>query len=203
MRRLLLRQSLFLPLVALLLPILIGLGVPGYSSLTQHISELQRLDHPVAGLMRIAPVVCGVSILLFGVAAWLTEPPRHVFTALTSAAVATNFITAGIWVSGSPMHGLYGIGLLLPLAPACFAAESGLGLRVQRISLAVAFACAVYLWLNLSGLDPVRGMTQRAVILLSMGWYAFASFQLLKAMRPDRGPTADSAGNPASITAAR
>lgn len=203
MRRLLLRQSLFLPLAALLLPILIGFGVPGYSSLTQHVSELQLLDHPVAGLMRIAPVVCGVSILLFGIAAWLTQPLRCVFTALASAAVATNFVTAGIWVSGSPMHGLYGIGLLLPLAPACFAAESGLGLRVQRISLAVAFACAVYLWLNLSGLDPVRGLTQRLLIVLIMGWYAYASFELLKAMRPDRRLAGNSATNAAPITSAR
>jgi hypothetical protein len=44
----LLRQSLWLPLAALLLPILIGFTAPSYSSLTQHVSELRRLDHPVA-----------------------------------------------------------------------------------------------------------------------------------------------------------
>lgn len=181
MNRFLLRQSLFLPLAALLLPMLLAPGAPQYSSLTQHVSELQLLDHPVAGLMRVAPIVCGVSILLFGVGAWLSEPSRYPYTALTSAAVAANFISAGIFVSGSPLHGLYGIGFFIPLVPACFAAESGLGPRVLRISLAVAVLSMAYLWLNLSGVDPVRGLSQRLAIVLIMGWYAYASYQLLQA----------------------
>lgn len=182
MNRFLLRQSLFLPLAALLLPMLLAPGAPQYSSLTQHVSELQLLDHPVAGLMRVAPIVCGVSILLFGVGAWLSEPSRYPYTALTSAAVAANFISAGIFVSGSPLHGLYGIGFFIPLVPACFAAESGLGPRVLRISLAVAVLSMAYLWLNLSGVDPVRGLSQRLAIVLIMGWYAYASHQMLQAM---------------------
>lgn len=162
---------------------LLALDAPHYSSLTQHVSELQLLDHPVAGLMRFAPIVCGVSILLFGVGAWLTEPSRFVFTALTSAAVAANFISAGMFVSGSPLHGLYGIGFFIPLVPACFAAESGLRQRVLRVSLAVAVLSMAYLWLNLSGADPVRGLTQRLAIVVILGWYSFASFQLLQATR--------------------
>lgn len=181
MNRFLLRQSLFLPLAALLLPMLLVLGVPHYSSLTQHVSEIQLLDHPIAGLMRVAPIVCGVSILLFGVGAWRTDPSRFPFTALTAAAVAANFISAGIFVSGSPWHGLFGVGFFIPLVPACFAAESGLGRSVQRVSLAVAVVSMAYLWLNLSGTDPVRGLTQRLAIVVIMGWYAFASHQLLKA----------------------
>ena len=186
MHRILLRQSLFLPLAALLLPMLLVLGVPHYSSLTQHVSEIQRLDHPIADLMRIAPIVCGMSILGFGIGAWFSDPSRLPFTALTSVAVAANFISAGIFVSGSPMHGLYGIGFFIPLVPACFAAESGLGLRVLRVSLAVAVVSMAHLWLNLSGADPVRGLTQRAAIVLIMGWYAFASHHLLRAMDPAR-----------------
>ncbi len=181
MRQFLLRQSLFLPLAALLLPILIGFGAPGYSSLTQHVSELQLLDHPVADLMRIAPVVCGVSILLFGLGAWLIEPSRFAFTALTSAAVAANFISAGIFVTGNPLHGLYGVGFFIPLVPACFAAESGLGRGVQRVCLAVAVLSMAYLWLNISGCDPMRGLSQRLAIVLIMGWYSYASYQLLRA----------------------
>jgi len=180
-RQFLLRQSLFLPLAALLLPILIGFGAPGYSSLTQHVSELQLLDHPVADLMRIAPVVCGVSILLFGLGAWLIEPSRFAFTALTSAAVAANFISAGIFVTGNPLHGLYGVGFFIPLVPACFAAESGLGRGVQRVCLAVAVLSMAYLWLNISGCDPMRGLSQRLAIVLIMGWYSYASYQLLRA----------------------
>lgn len=184
MNRLLLRQSLFLPLAALLLPALLAFGVPHYSSLTQHVSELQLLDHPIAGLMRVAPIVCGVSILLFGFGAWLTEPSRFTFTALTSAAVAANFISAGIFVSGSPLHGLYGVGFFIPLVPACFAAESGLGRSVVRVSLVVAVVSMAYLWLNLSGADPVRGPTQRLAIVVILGWYSFASYHLLRAIGP-------------------
>lgn len=195
MRHLLLRQSLFLPLAALLLPILIGFGAPGYSSLTQHVSELQLLDHPVADLMRIAPIVCGVSILLFGLGAWLVVPTRFTFTALTSAAVAANFISAGIWVSGSPLHGLHGVGFFIPLVPACFAAESGLGRGVQRVCLAVAVLSMAYMWLNISGCDPMRGLSQRLAIVLIMGWYSYASYQLLKALRRGGGPAADTVGD--------
>jgi hypothetical protein len=180
---LLLRQSLFLPLAALLVPILLAFGVPHYSSVTQHVSELQLLDHPIADLMRVAPIVCGVSILLFGLGAWRSAPSRFAFTAVTSAAVAANFISAGIFVSGGPLHGLYGIGYFIPLVPACFAAESGLGRNVVRVSLAVAVLSMAYLWLNASGADPARGLTQRLAIVVIMGWYSYASLQLLRAMR--------------------
>lgn len=186
MHRILLRQSLFLPLAALLLPMLLVLGVPHYSSLTQHVSDIQLLDHPIADLMRVAPIVCGTSILGFGIGAWLSAPSRFPFTALTSAAVAANFISAGIFVSGSPLHGLYGVGFFIPLVPACFAAESVLRRGILRVSLAVAVVSMAYLWLNLSGVDPVRGLTQRAAIVLIMGWYAFASHHLLRAMDPAR-----------------
>lgn len=182
MKRFLVRQSQFLPLAALLVPALVALGVPDYSSMSQHISELQLLDHPVAGLMRVAPIVCGVSILLFGVGAYLSAPSRYMFTALTCVAVAANFISSGVYATGSPLHGLYGVGFFIPLVPACFAAESGLDRRVLQVSLAVAVLSMAYLWLNLSGADPVRGLSQRFAIVLVLGWYSFASYHLLRSM---------------------
>jgi hypothetical protein len=135
--------------------------------------------------MRVAPIICGLSILLFGVGAYLISPSRFPCTALTSVAVAANFISAGIFVSGGPMHGLYGVGFFIPLVPACFAAESGLGSNVRRVSLAIAVISMAYLWLNHSGMDPYRGVTQRVAILVIMGWYSFASYHLLRAFGPD------------------
>lgn len=193
MKSFLIRQSLFLPLAALLVPALLALGVPHYSSMCQHVSELQLLDHPIATVMRIAPIICGVSILLFGVGAYLTAPTRFAFTALTSAAVAANFISAGIFVSGSPMHGLYGVGFFIPLVPACFAAESGLGRKVLHVSLGIAVVSMAYLWLNMSGLDPFRGLTQRIAIVVTMSWYSFASYHLLRAIDPSAGAASKSA----------
>lgn len=183
MKHILIRQSLFLPLVALLIPALWSFGVPHYSPVSQHVSELQLLDHPIATVMRIAPIICGVSILLFGIGAYLTAPTRFAFTALTSAAVAANFISAGIFVSGDPMHGLHGVGYFMPLVPACFAAESGLGRKVLHVSLAIAVVSMAYLWLNNTVLDSFRGLTQRTAIVVIMGWYSFASYHLLRAIR--------------------
>jgi len=182
LKHFLIRQSLFLPLAAMLVPALLALGVPHYSSMSQHVSELQLLDHPIATVMRIAPIVCGVSILLFGVGACLTAPTRFTFTALTSAAVAANFISSGMFASGNPLHGLYGVGFFIPLVPACFAAESGLSRKVLHVSLGIAVVSMAYLWLNISGLDPLRGLTQRTAIVVIMGWYSFASYHLLRAI---------------------
>jgi hypothetical protein len=175
---------------------LLALGVPHYSSLTQHVSELQLVDHPIADLMRVAPVLCGTSILLFGLGVWLTCPSRFAFTLLTSAAAAANFISAGIFVSGSPLHGLYGVGFFIPLVPACFASESGLGRNVLRVSLCVAVASMAYLWLNLSGADPLRGLSQRLALLVILGWYSYASYHLLRALASTAGGLRGTAGTP-------
>lgn len=184
MKHVLIRQSLVVPQMAMLVPMLMALGAPQYSSMSQHVSELQLLHHPVATVMRIAPVISGLSVLLFGIGAYLIAPPRFAFTALTSAAVAVNFISGGIFPAGSPLHGLYGIGLFLALVPACFAAEAGLGRDVVRVSLFAAVMTMAYLWLNLSGLDPYRGLTQRIALFLIFGWYAYASYQLLRLLGP-------------------
>lgn len=202
MKSFLIRQSLFLPIAALAVPALLALAVPQYSSVSQHVSELQLLDHPIAGLMRIAPIVCGVSILLFGLGVWVSGPSRYAFTALTSVAVAANFISSGVFTTGSPLHGLYGVGFFIPLVPACFAAESGLGRGVERVSLAVAVVSMAYLWLNLSGVDPVRGLTQRMAIVVILGWYSFASYQLLRAQRPSPSPASRHTAGAEPFTAA-
>ncbi len=195
MKHFLIRQSLFLPLAAMLVPALLALGVPHYSSMSQHVSELQLLNHPIATAMRIAPIICGVSILLFGIGAYLIAPSRFAFTALASAAVAANFISSGIFASGNPLHGLYGVGFFIPLVPACFAAESGLGRKVLQVSLGIAVVSTAYLWLNISGLDPVRGLTQRVAILVILGWYSFASYHLLRAIGSSEGAASDHGGS--------
>lgn len=202
MKHVLIRQSLVVPLVAMLVPMLVALGVPHYSSVSQHISELQLLNHPVASVMRVSPVITGLSVFMFGIGAYLTDPARFAFTALTAAAVAANFVSSGIFPSGSPLHGLYGIGFFIPLVPACFAAEAGLGRSVSRTSLAAAVLAMAYLWLNLSGLDPYRGLTQRIAIVLIFGWYSYASYLLLR-MPSSATEGAASAGTSRSNTASR
>ena len=73
MKSLLTKQAIVIPLAAMLVPILIAFSLPGYSSISQHISEVAMLDHPIAPIQRIAAVVTGISILLFGLAVLLAR----------------------------------------------------------------------------------------------------------------------------------
>lgn len=51
-----------------------------------------------------------------------------------------------------------------------------------------------YLWLNLSGADPLRGLTQRVAIVIILGWYSFASYHLLRSMGLPGGTGAKATG---------
>ncbi len=182
MRAKLLKQSIVVPLGALLVPIVIALTLPGYSSISQHVSELETLDHPVAFITRCASVVTGLSIFLFGLGAALSDSRKFVFTVVSSSLAGASMISNGVFVSGSPLHGLYGLALFAVLVPACFAAELGGSPRIVRISLAVAVLSMAYFWLQLSGFDPqgFRGLTQRIAMVVMFGWYAVAGQAMLR-----------------------
>jgi hypothetical protein len=84
---------------------------------------------------------------------------------------------------GSPLHGLYGMGLFMALVPAFFAAEfrGAIGAhRICKVSMAVAVFNLSYLWLMLSGFDPegFQGMTQRVATVVIFGWYSLAAYTL-------------------------
>jgi len=67
--------------------ILIAFTVPGYSSISQHISELALLLHPIAAVQRISAIVTGVSVLVFGVG--LVLVPESSDHALASMKIST------------------------------------------------------------------------------------------------------------------
>lgn len=186
MKNILIKQAMVIPLAAALLPILIAFTVPGYSSVSQHLSELAIVDHPIALIIRIADVVMGLSLLLLATGLLLWAPKRFTFTIITSCIVGASMMSNGVFVMGSPLHGLYGAGLILPLAPACFAAEFARGhqrdWKIVKLSLAVALFTMVYLWLMLFGFDPeeYRGLTQRIATLVMWGWYSIACYALTK-----------------------
>lgn len=81
MKNMLLKQAAVVPLAAMLMPIAIALFLPGYSSVSQHISEVALLDHPVATIQRVAAGIAGVSLCLFSVGL-LTAHAKAPFTAL-------------------------------------------------------------------------------------------------------------------------
>lgn len=180
----LIRQAVYVPLAAMLIPIVVSWFVPGYSSLSQHMSELELLGGTPAMLTRVAAIVSGASIV--GFALGLLGLSRHyLFSALACALFGLSMISNGVVVTGSPWHGLYGIGLICVLAPALFVAESpGIANdpRLRRWFLAAAVLTLLYMWLMITGLDPMpyRGLTQRIAVVFMFGWYALAGMILLR-----------------------
>ena len=178
----LIRQARVVPLAAILVPMLIGFALPGYSSLSQHLSELELLHHPVATITRAGSILCGASILLFGLGLVLEAPRRHAFTALCAAVAGVAMASNGVFASGHPLHGLHGLALFLALVPACFAAGHGAS-RLATLSLAASVLALAYFWLQLSGFDPPawRGLTQRIAVVVMFGWYTIAAFGMRRA----------------------
>lgn len=188
LKTVLIRQAIVIPFGAMLIPILIAFALPGYSSISQHISEVALVDHPIAIIQRSAALVSGVSIFLFGLGAFVGSGKRFGFTALAAALFGVSMISNGIFVMGSPLHGLYGLGLFMALVPAFFAAEfrNALGAHpICKLSMASAAFNLFYLWLILSGFDPeeFRGLTQRIATVAIFGWYSLAAYSLLVALR--------------------
>ncbi|MGH8110095.1 MAG: DUF998 domain-containing protein [Arenimonas sp.] len=168
----------------MLIVMLAGVLMPGYSSISQHLSDLGTLDHPVASVLHIGALVSGASIVLFGLGLLLHSSKAFVFTALTAVIFGTAYICAGIFHSG-PLHGLYGLTMFYALVPACFAAELPAIHRTSflvKISLLASFLLLTYMWLLLGNLEPhaTRGLTQRLAVLVIFGWYPIASYMLLR-----------------------
>lgn len=182
MKSLLIRQAVVVPLAAMLVPMLIAFALPGYSSISQHLSELEMLQHPVAAITRIASITSGVSIILFALGVVLYAPGRFAFTAICASLAGAAMVSNGVFVMGNPLHGLYGMALFMALVPACLAAELGQIPKLTRLSLAAAVLTMAYFWLQFSGLDPhgFRGLTQRVAVVVMFGWYSVAAYALMR-----------------------
>jgi hypothetical membrane protein len=171
---------------------LIGIGiagamVPGYDWVSQHASELSLASGFGRTLFTITVLLWGASFVAFGLglarlARWRSA--GAICWILFGMAMCSN----GLWPMGSPMHGLYALGLVSLIAPAlCLAEIERLrSLRgLWRVTVFVSLAGIFYLWLNLLGLDPQtqRGLTQRLFSSINSAWPAFVAWRLLKADR--------------------
>jgi hypothetical protein len=181
--RLLLKLSAVCPLLGMLLPMIWALFVPGYSSVGQHMSELELLHGPVAAVVRAGALVSGLSIVAFGLAL-LLRAPRMPFTAVSAVIFGISMISNAVFTMGSPLHGLYAIGLSVILVPAFFAAESAReapGRVADTWSLLAASLNLIYMWMLMTRLDPqaIHGLTQRLACFPMFGWFSYASLRLL------------------------
>jgi len=168
----------------MLIPMTCGFLQPGYSSISQHMSELESLRGTVALATRVGALVSGVSIAAFGVALLLERSARLPFTAGAALVFGASMMSNGIFVTGSPLHGLYAIGLSAILIPAFFAAEypnSSGAIGSDKVSLIASALILTYMWLLMTGLDPAatRRLTQRLAVFPMFGWFSYASMKML------------------------
>jgi Protein of unknown function (DUF998) len=188
MRNLLLRQALVLPLAGMLIPMIMGFFLPGYSSIHQHMSELELQSPVVASVCRAGAFISGVSIMGFAVALVVATQRRMPFTAIMAFIFGVSMVSNGVFTMGSPLHGLYAIGLSVILVPALFAAEGNR--PIERTSLVISSLVLIYMWALMTGLDPAitRGLTQRLITIPMFGWFCYASFRLLTDERQSAVP---------------
>ncbi|ANU06720.1 DUF998 domain-containing protein [Paraurantiacibacter namhicola] len=171
----LIRQGIIAP-VAMVIPMLLSPFVPGFDSFASHLSEYQLGPEWISAIVRISAALAGTSIIAFSIGLLLAKGGiSWSWSALAGFAFGLAMLFNGIFVAGDPRHGLYGLAIFAVLLPAFFATEFSDWLTPvgKQISLFVAFAGLFYMWFLLVGLDPAeyRGLTQRAYILLSFGWF--------------------------------
>lgn len=184
MRNISIKQALFFPLGASLLLMLVGFTVPGYSSVSEHMSKLGLLGGYAALSEQITCVISGVSIIIFSLSLIRHPSGQFAFTVLTSFLFGINMLSNGIFPMGSPLHGFYGVGFFSVLTPALFVAEINPSERPQIffvVSKCAAVVSLFYLWLMVTHLDPkgFQGLTQRLAVIPIVGWYSYAGYILL------------------------
>ena len=81
MNRTFLKISTVLPILGMLLPMVVGLFVPGYSSIGQQMSELESLSGAARLATQSGALLAGVGIVAFAVAVFRDAAWSMPFTA--------------------------------------------------------------------------------------------------------------------------
>lgn len=184
-------QGVAIPFIALA-AFSLGVFVPGYSSVSQHLSELGASASPVAPLVNTAVVLLGASICAFAIGVAGSYFGTGVrLSPLLILLFGASMVSNGLAPMGTPMHGLYAVGLALLIAPSVFASETQpliKNKRYETYSHLTAVAGLFYLWMNLVGLDSggYRGLTQRAAGMVAYTWLGVSAFCLRNAGRGAR-----------------
>jgi hypothetical protein len=161
-----------------------GWLAPGYNPIAQQASELTLLGGAPRFVVDFAALGTAVFLSIFGIGLWRASGKPIAFGALAWILFGLSMASNGIWIMGSPMHGAYGLGLVVMIAPALSMVEarrlSDDG-RTYWITGLVSFLGVIYFWLNLLGFDPThyRGLTQRIYAVLTLLWPAWAAYRLL------------------------
>lgn len=157
---------------------------PGYSSFAQQASELTLVDGAPKIIVDLAALGSSIFLAIFGVGLWRVSGKLFAFGAFAWILFALSMASNGIWVMGNRMHGAYGLGLIVMVAPALSMveirtlAEDG---RTYWITGFISFLGVFYFWLNVLGFDPMhyRGLTQRIYATATFLWPAWAAYRLV------------------------
>jgi hypothetical protein len=174
-----------------------GWLVDGYDPMAQHASEIPADNGSADSLAKLGALGSGVGFCLFAIGLWVITARRFSLGALAWFIFGASMLSNAIWPMGTPMHGLYAVGIINLIAPAISLLELR-ALRDDRLAYVttclVSFAGVLYLWMNLTGHDPVawRGLTQRVFSSINSLWPAvIASIWFRRA----RGPSQEATNN--------
>lgn len=189
MKRLFIKQGIYLPLIYFGTIIIAGLFASDYSHLGQHASELGINVNTIAVIIFQAGIIAtSISMFILAIGLRVNFMSRFYLTPILVLIFGITFIFGAIFPIGSPWHGAYGFGLMVMLIPFVFLYElNGIikSKALHRISIIAGLLMFIYLWSMIAGLDPIsyRGLSQRIFGLVVFGWFSYISFHLNRLLK--------------------
>lgn len=156
--------------LAMIVMVALSLFDPLHDPLTQPMSELASGSPWAAIAVRVLPAITGLSIIAFGLGCF---GRGSVWSGVTGTLLGAGMLANGIFPTGNPLHGLYGLAVFSVLVPVFYASEAPVTPAVRQLSFAASFLALLYMWGMLTGLEPeaFRGVTQRVFSLIAFGWF--------------------------------
>ncbi|MFT6082574.1 MAG: hypothetical protein ACJAYX_002851 [Planctomycetota bacterium] len=170
-----------LPMPAwLLLVTIAGFFADDYSPIASQASVMTLADGFAHQIVSLAAWISGAALLAFGAGVWTVSGRRFSGGGFCWIIFGIAMIANGIWPMGTPMHGLYAIGIFNMIAPALSlldVRDDHLQAKLHNLTVFVSIAGVAYLWMMLAGFDPegYAGLTQRIFGSITFCWpLAFA-----------------------------
>ncbi|MEP3655963.1 MAG: DUF998 domain-containing protein [Litorimonas sp.] len=164
----------------IILATIAGFFAGDYNPIASHVSVMTLEDTPGHFIANLAALIAGGSLVLFGLGLWRLSKRIFAAGALCWIVFGVSMIGNGIWPMGSPMHGIYIIGIFNVLAPALTLLDlrdSHLMRKLHGVTVFVSLMGVLYLWILLNGFDPegYSGLTQRIFGSINYLWpFVFA-----------------------------
>ena len=169
-----------------------ALFYPGYSHLTQYVSELGGPDAARPEIFNVTTIVLGVVGLLAGIGlgSAAARAGSRILPWCIGIAVSlfgVSLVFGGLFPMPDPRHNGFALGLAIPVAPLLLAIALRRERRLRPLTLFLVgtFVVSVGLFLIMSGRGGLVtrenvGLFQRLFTLTVFPWIGIASFVLLK-----------------------